>query len=238
MKKYIIVSIIVCISISLLKAQEENGKFKSMGSGGFTIGYGYMDVSKIHAFVPKEIADFNNNHMLIGGTGHGMLNDFIVGGTGLAIGGDLIMADNYKITNGGGVGTIDFGYQILDKEQVKIYPMIGIGGCMYGLQVSRNKNVPINTIVNDPGQEINVSLGGFVMDFSLNLNYIPLVLYDDIDNSYGGFMTGFKVGYLLSVPSSDWIYSGGNVIGGPSFGLNMWYAKLIIGGFGYSKGNK
>lgn len=243
MKKIIITSFSVCLLIPFMKAQEvqvnqpvqEKKETQSMGGGGLTIGYGYMDVSKFQAFVPASFEKFNNQFFVIGGTGHGMVNKFVIGGSGFGIIGSVIKTDSLKASLGGGIGTFDFGYLILNKDQAKIYPMIGIGGGGFGLQISKNKNVSAADVANNPGREINISHGNFVADLSLNLNFIPSLQYDEKNNSYGGFMTGLKIGYIYSMPSSDWRFTGGDVTGGPSFGLNMFYVKLIVGGFGYQK---
>ncbi len=235
--KKITTSVAFLILAFSIKAQEiqKNSTVQTMGGGGFTIGYGHMDVSKLHVFVPSNIKKFKNDHLLVGGTGHAFIDNFVIGGSGFGIIGDVIKTDSAKINLGGGLGTFDFGYLILNKEKVKIYPMIGIGGAGFGLQIAKNRSISANNIANEPGQEININKGGFVADVSLNLNFIPALQYDEKNNSYGGFMTGLKIGYVYSLPSSDWLFSGGDVTGGPDFGLNMFYLKLVVGGLGYEK---
>lgn len=208
-------------------------KDQPSGGGGFTIGYGYMDISALQKFVPTSVSTFRNEQMVIGGTGHGFIGNFVIGGGGYGIVGDLVKTDTIKYSLGGGIGTFDFGYLLLNKEKVKIYPMIGIGGGGYGIQITKIKAASINEVVNNSSREINISIGGFVFDFSLNLNLIPVINYNEKDKSYGGFMTGLKIGYLFNLPSSNWSFTGGDITGGPNFGLNMVYAKIIIGGFGY-----
>ena len=238
---YMKVSIITFFSCLLLsystKAQEaqKNNKNESMGCGAFSIGYGYMDVSKLQVFVPDDISKFGSDHLVIGGTGHAIINRFVIGGSGFGITGDGVKTDSLIVNVSGGVGTFDLGYLILNKNKIKIYPLLGIGGSGFGLQISKNRNYSVNQIKNDPGQEINISHGGFIADISININIIPNLNYDEKKNSYGGFMTGFKIGYLYSIPSSDWKFSGGNITNGPDFGLSMFYVKLLIGGFGSQK---
>lgn len=238
MKKAIISSLFSLLLINLLNAQEtnENSTTQVMGGGGFIIGYGNMSISKFQSFIPGNMGSFKKDFIVIGGTGHAMMNKFVIGGTGFAIIGDAIKTDSIKASPDGGVGTFDIGYLLLDKSKIKIYPMLGIGGTGFGLQISKTRNLPISTVVDNPGQEINISHAGFVTDISININLIPVLEYDEKNDSYGGFMTGIKIGYIYSLPSSDWSFSGGDIIGGPSFGLNMVYVKLIIGGFGI--GNK
>lgn len=218
------------------KAQEKSS-LQHGGGGGFTIGYGNMDVAKLHDFVPANVSEFTNQHLLLGGTGHGFTGNFVIGGSGFGIIGDNIKTDTINYSLGGGLGTFDFGYLVVNRDKIKIYPMIGIGGGGYGIQISTNKNVSAKNVASNPGREININVGGLLMDFSVNLNFIPMPHFRERNKSYGGFMTGLKVGYVYSLPSSDWQFSGGDVTGGPKFGMNMAYVKLIIGGFGSQRDN-
>jgi hypothetical protein len=229
-----ITACLFCLFISGIRAQDRPAIYHA-GGGGLTIGYGTMDVSPLHNFVPGGVSSFSNNQLLIGGMGHGFLGNFVIGGSGSAIIGDKIKtgANNYSL--GGGVGTFDFGYLVVNRPKIRLFPLLGVGGGGYGIQITENSSVSAADIRTDPAREINISQGSFVLDFSLNLNVIPVLVYHEKDRSYGGFMTGLKVGYLYGLSSSDWRYSGGDVTGGPDFGLNMFYVKLIIGGFGYSE---
>jgi hypothetical protein len=213
--------------------QDKEGP-QSMGGGGFNIGVGSMDVSKLQVFVP-DLSKLSNQQILLGGTGHGFINKLAIGGTGSAIIGNGMKTSDLKVSYGGGYGTFDLGYMIINKERFKIYPLFGLGGGGYGIKISSNQDLSVNDISSNPKREIDLSVGSFVMDVSLNLNALPLVHYDAIDNSYGGLMTGVRVGYVYGFPTSDWTYEGGDVNDGPNFGINMFYVKLVIGGFGYSK---
>ena len=222
-----------------MKAQEvrENNKKQSMGGGGFTIGYGNADVSAFKSFVPETMGKFKNDFLVIGGTGHAIINKFVIGGSGFAIATDPIKTDSISASLGGGIGTFDIGYLFFNKDKIKIYSVLGIGGGGLGLQIAKNKNISASKVASDPGQEININHGGFVADVSVHMNIIPAPAYDEKKESYGGFMFGLKIGYTYSLPSNDWTFSGGDITGGPNFGLSMLYAKLIIGGFGSQKTN-
>lgn len=220
--------------VNAINAQDADKQFR-MGSGGFTIGASNMDISALQSFVPGSLRTFNNQQMLLGGTGHGFIDRFVIGGSGFAATGDAISTDTFSYRLSGGVGTFDFGYLIYNKDKLKIYPMLGIGGGGYGIGINRIKNLSSSQISSNPEREININNGGFVMDISLNINVIPVLNHDKNDDSYGGFMTGLKIGYIHGFRNSNWTYTGGSVTDGPMFGMKMFYAKLIIGGFGYSK---
>lgn len=208
-------------------------KKTSGGGGGFTIGYGNMNVSPLHTFVPDNLRQFSNEHLLLGGTGHAVINRFVIGGSGSGIIGSTVSTDTLKANVGGGMGTFDMGYLLLNREQVKLYPLIGIGGGGFGLQVSRSGSISTNTVSNNPGREINLSIGSFLADISINIDLLPTLSYNEETGARESFMTGLRLGYVYSIPTSDWKYAGGSVSGGPDFGFNMFYLKLIIGGFGY-----
>ncbi len=224
-------------SINAQEIQEiqEQPEDRLMGGLALSIGYGYMDVSKLQVFVPKNVSKFSSNHLVMGATGLAIRKNFVFGLSGYAITGDLIKTDSLNVSLSGGVGTFDLGYIFLNNKIVKIYPMIGIGGSGFGLQIEKNKDVSVSNVSENPGQEIKITKGGFVADFSLNLNLTPNFDYEEKKNSHGCIMTGLKLGYVYSLPTSDWKFSGGDITGGPKFGLNMFYVKLIIGGFGCQK---
>ena len=209
-------------------------KIKGMGGGGFTFGVGFMDISKLHEFVPASVPSFNDKHLLIGGTGHGITNRLVLGGSGVGILGEKYHTDSLEVNTGGGYGVFEFGYLVCDKRNMKIYPTIGIGAGGMNVQISNSKTVPADEVSNNPAQEIHIRNGGFLTDISITINFIPSITYDEKENSSGGFMIGIQAGYLYGIPSSDWSYSGGSISGGPRFGINMPYVKLVLGGFGWS----
>jgi hypothetical protein len=209
-------------------------KLRSMGGGGLTIGYGYLDVSGIHRFTPGA-PSFSNSQLLIGGEGHGIIGNFVIGGSGQGIIGNTVRTDSLEVSLGGGMGTFDFGYLLVSKDKLKLFPMLGLGSSGYGINISKNRNVSLGSIAEDPGLEIKIHKSSFVMDLSINLNFIPQLTENKEDSDMGGLMIGFKTGAVVSPKSSTWSFAGGDVTGGPGFGVNMIYLKVIVGGFGGRK---
>lgn len=234
MKRIIFFLFIVLLgALSSQILAQENTAIKTSGGGGFMIGYGNFPISDLKAFIPQGF-NVDPHHLILGGTGHGIRGRFVIGGSGFGTSGTEINNDSLKISFGGGLGTFDIGYVIVDKTHFKLYPMIGIGGGSYTISIAEKKNLTAGDITKNPRHEININNGGFVIDVSINLNLIPLFEYDENENSYGGFMTGLKIGYLYTVPSDSWSYKGGDIANGPNFGLHGFYVSLMIGGFGSS----
>lgn len=206
-----------------------------MGGGGVTIGYGFLDVSALHRFTPSA-PSFSNSHLLIGGEGHGFIGRLVVGGAGQGIIANTVQTDSLKVSLGGGMGTFDLGYLLVSKDKMKIFPMLGIGSGGYGISISKNHNVSLAKVAEDPAMEIRINKANFIVDLSINVNFIPLLTEDeDDDRDLGGPMVGFKAGALLSPKGTNWSYTGGDVTGGPAFGMNMFYFKMVVGGFGGKK---
>jgi hypothetical protein len=235
MKTRIISLIALLLFATALKAQEKLTSIGKIGVGGFTIGYGNLDVSKLQNFVAGDVPTFENNQLLLGITGHTFINNLVLGLSGNAIMASDVKTTTLKIKSTGGQGTINFGYLILNKEKVKIYPLIGVGGSSYGLQISQNQNLSVADIVSNPGRELSINQTGIVLDGSLNMNIISPLRSNGKEGESKGFMAGLQVGYTYGFPNSNWTYSGGDVTNGPNFGLNMFYAKLILGGLWSSK---
>lgn len=233
MKTKIAAAVAVALSVVSCYAQDKI-KTNGMGGGGFTIGYGYMDVSRLHRFVPSEIRSFSNSQLMLGGEGHGIIGKLVLGGSGSGFIGSEIRTDSLRISLGGGMGSFDIGYLVYNTDKVKAYPMVGIGSGGYSVNISENKNVNANQLAEDPGHEIRINKGNFLLDLSFTVNFVPVINKDD-DEGSGGFMTGLKVGYIVSPKTSTWSYSGGDVTDAPDFGMNTFYVKLIIGGFGWKK---
>lgn len=229
MKKLFI--IVFVLSTGAIFSQESSNR--SGGGGGFMIGYGYMDLSPLKEFLPSKYPDPSANHMLIGGMGLGYSGRMIFGGSGYAVNGSEIINDSLRVSFGGGFGFFNIGYMLVDKRQVKLYPLLGLGGGSFGLGITRTNNINVEEIQKDPDHELNVGKGGFTAEFSLNLNLIPSA-HSSSENGSGGFMAGLQIGYTFSIPDNKWSYTGGDVIGGPTFGVNMFFARLVLGGFGSS----
>lgn len=64
---------------------QNQSEFTSMGGGGFTVGYGTMDVSALQAFAPAAVSNFSNNQLLMGGCGSAFIGRLVMGGGGTGI---------------------------------------------------------------------------------------------------------------------------------------------------------
>jgi hypothetical protein len=228
---FFVLSILI---LNAVKAQEANPSVSKTvgGGGGFTIGYNYLDVSAFDQFLPEN-QSLQPNHLSIGGYGNSFIGKFVVGGGGTGMHGSDITTDSLNISAGGGQGTFNVGYLLFKKNNTLLYPLLGIGGGGYSVNIARNNNVPAEEIKDDSFREVDIGTGYFVFDVSLNLNLIPIPQQSDQSLGYGGIMTGLQVGYTSSFSESGFSYSGGNITGASTFRPQMFYVKLVIGGMGF-----
>lgn len=227
-------SILLLTAVLFTSSNVLSQELQKMGGGGFTIGYGNLDLSGVHRFTPNA-PSFSNAQLLLGGEGHGIIGHLVIGGSGQGIIGNAIRTDSLEISVSGGMGTVDFGYLVISKQKLKIFPMVGVGSGGYGISIAKNRNVTLGNVAEDPAWEIKISKGNFLIDLSVNLNFIPQLTENSDEDDVGGFMIGLKAGAVVSSKNSNWTFIGGDVTGGPAFGINMMYVKLIIGGFGGKK---
>jgi len=234
MKKFLsLVSVLVLWPLCAWTQQSENG-IKQEGSGSFNIGYAHLNNSDFQKFLPEGFYQLSESYLLLGGEGYGLKGNFLVGGSGQAIVGQDESNGSLKTEISGGMGFFNLGYTLVNQDKIKVFPMLGIGGGSMELRISEHKDVSVNEIIQEPSREITLEVGNFLLDFSLGLDYIPRIHMAKNGKEGGGFKTGVRVGYMLGFNSDNWNYGGGDVNGAPNFGLNSFYVKMVIGGYGFT----
>jgi hypothetical protein len=72
----------------------------------------------------------------------------------------------------------------------------------------------------------------FIMDLSVNGDYRFARRVSDKGGA-GGFLVGFQAGYLFAPGSTDWRLDDINgVAGGPDLGVQGFYIRVSLGGWG------
>lgn len=202
------------------------------GGGGFTLGYGQMDISAFSPFLKNANLPSKSNQFILGITGNRKYDKLMTGLSASLLFGQKIKSDSLSLTFSGLNGTLDLGYLILDREKVKVFPMIGAGASLYGMKMKKIKSADAVTNTND--RPISIQNAGILFDFSMNVRFIPKRTFHPEKGHRSGFMTGLKMGYMHGLNNSIWRYTGGSITEGPNFGTKMFYIKLVLGGFGSS----
>ncbi|MHB1277926.1 MAG: hypothetical protein ACYC1Q_05970, partial [Bacteroidia bacterium] len=71
--------LVFALLVACASGAQEKATPLSGGGGGFTIGYGYMDVTRLHDFVPAGVGEFSAMQLLIGGSGHAFNGHWVIG---------------------------------------------------------------------------------------------------------------------------------------------------------------
>jgi len=224
---------IALLLASLMIYGQDDGK-REEGSLSFNIGYAHLDNADFQQFLASEFSILSEDYVLIGGSGYRMAGDFLIGCSGQFIFGPSDKYGDLKSEIVGGMGFFNLGYAIHNEEQLKIFPMIGIGGGGMNMKITEGGDLNLHEVVNNPKREINLTVGNFLLDFSTGLDFSPFWEISEDGNEGGGLNVGLRAGYLLGFDSDKWSYSGGDVNDVPKFGMRSLYVKLLIGGSGYS----
>jgi hypothetical protein len=202
------------------------------GGGGFTLGYGQMDIRAFSPFIKNANLPSKSNQFILGITGNRKYDRFMTGLSASLLFGQKIKSDSLSLNFSGVNGTLDLGYLIVNKEKVKVFPMIGAGASLYGMKMKKIKDENATNTASD--RPISIQNAGILFDFSMNVRFIPKRTYQPEKGHKSGFMTGLKMGYMYGLNNSIWRYTGGSITEGPHFGTRMFYVKLVLGGFGSS----
>lgn len=231
MQRVLLLVALCFLSMSTAMSAQDDSLSRG-GAGGFWVGYGTFDIEDLQVFVPTDFPTLSNNFLLFGGGGYGNYNNFLLGGSGQGLIGKEESTDSLSASVNAGMGFLNLGYMVVHNEDFRLFPMVGIGFGGVTMHLAENGVLTPETIVAKPGNETQISQGGLMLDFSAS---VELMLFKEQqrDGSWGGMMLGLTAGYLLSPQSNDWSYTGGEINGGPDFGLSGFYARLSIGGYGY-----
>ena len=237
-KQYIII-----LAISIFFLGKDNTAFAQMGNtdGGamayFQIGNSGMDLSKLNT--PLKAVGYGaipENFLTLGGGGHIFYKRLVLGGEGSSfivnIANNANNAASARLSGGHGFGNI--GYLLHSGARWKIYPMLGIGGGNYKLEIAQDQSAAttMNSLLSKPQNLYDEKLqtGGFLLNLSLNISTALKV-----NGGKGGpIILGIRGGYIVQPWMNPWTYDYSDVPSS-SMGMKGWYAMFQIGFGGWAK---
>lgn len=200
----------------------------------FQAGYTSFSSSNLKAFLPTYTSDpLNNDYLVLGFSSYGAKNKFIAGGS-FEIMSNKSKNDpsnSFKSSMTNLAFLFDFGYDFLNNERIKLFPIVGVGLNGSLLNITNNQSLTAAQVGLSPGNEINLFKINAIFDFGLGLdfNYRRKEPTDPCLGKTTAFTIGLRAGYYLSVDSKNWRYSGAKITDGPSYGPSGFYAKLVLG---------
>lgn len=216
-------------------AQKEVSHFMTM-----TQGYSNINSSDLSTITPTDARSIGNNYLTSTINLRTHINRYIIGFEATMARdaqsfGDFFRDNtdpataNAKFYNAG----VQFGYAVLDKPNMKLYPIAGVGMGQATVNIDRNKDIDASQIKDgeNQGTTFNLKQRNFNTNFGVGFDYIvPCKKKDDCnpDRKYG-FVIGAKAGYNLAFDYNGWEHNGGNVNGGPNFSPSGFYAGITLG---------
>lgn len=227
---YVSFAALILLSLFLTSPlQAQNGGFAG-GYGGFTIGYGYADMSSFQQFLPGAAPLPGNNFIGFGGYGYGLNHNILIGGYGSGYGGQTTeFGNNQESRISGGFGFFNIGYALLSKAQstFSLAPFIGIGGGGTNMEIYSEGSYTAEGIAQDPGRAISISWGSFMLEGGA---YVSLFL----PKKSGGTQIGLRPSFHYGFSNDDFSHTGGDIVGAEATDLAMFKVDLILG-FGGGK---
>jgi len=238
-QNYLTISIMVATFFSFFSIVPSTG-FSQATSSGSSIGLGYSmfgrNILDLDAFNSrlniKGYSKISENFFSVGGGGHAILsNKILIGGEGHSILGDETTNGNSKSSLTGGYGLFDIGYLIYAKHQLRFYPMLGIGGGGMTFRIRQQPaSLTFDEVLDNPERGVELSTNGFILSFSVGVDYLLLVGGDE--SGKGGFVFGIRAGYVVSPFKRDWMLDELELTNAPEVNITGPFFTLMFGGGG------
>jgi len=201
----------------------------SYSSGGaFSLGVQSLPTSELLSLTP-DAPELNSTNFSFGGYGIWQIQRFMVGFKGAGIYGSTTEQNGLDYRVQGGYWSLDLGYKVINRDRFGLYPLIGIGlgGVTYSVASQQDINLTVPVSFNNA----TFDWSGVVLDIGLRAEH--LFGLKETNGQKGGGFYGLELGYMVSPANSDWKTAGGSrIVGAPDYGLNGFYARLLIGGMG------
>ena len=206
------------------------------GMGYFMFGWSTLDIEALNSRLEsKGYSSMSDNFFSFGGGGHGIIkNRVIIGGEGHGLLVEEVTSGNYKNSVNVGYGFFNVGYIVYTKKQLRLYPLLGLGGGGMNLKI-REKPVSLSfdDILNDPERSVELSTGGFLLSFAVGMDYLLILGKDEEEK--GGLVFGLRAGYILSPFKSGWKMDEIEISGAPDMDITGPFIRLMFGGGGFEK---
>ena len=177
-------------------------------SGGFGYGayqIGKMDFSSMNAeLVANNYPTLDESFFSFGGGGFSKTGNLLIGGEGYGTYNNPNKLGTNEISSTLGYGFFNVGYLLVDVGNLKVYPLVGVGG--YGMSIK----------LKNGEATASYSSSGLLFQGGIGLDYLL---------GGSGFLIGARAGYLSSPNKSKY----GSLFNEEK-SFSGTYASIVIGG--------
>ncbi len=203
---------------------------KGPGIGYFMIGTASVDLSDLNAALRTAgYPKLSGRFLSMGGGGLSFVGNLVIGGEGSGLFNSSVTGNGNKISLSGGYGIFEMGYMLFKTKKASLYPLLGIGGGGLNLTITeQNLSASFSELLKDPTGNVQFSSAAFLMD--LGLGGHCLLGVKEKKGRVGGFLVGFRLGYLVAPFSQNWKLSDVSVLNAPKTVFSGPYFMITLGG--------
>lgn len=207
------------------------------GFGYFEAGWQRIFIGELKGAVRSAgYPAVSDNFATFGGGGHAVIRNFyIVGGEGAGLSSGESSRGSYRVGLSGGYGFFNVGVLAYRHRELRIYPMLGLGGGGLDLTITETRGGSFNDILRAPGRSTSVSTGEFLMQGALGVDWLLNFSGDPLRG--GGILLGLRFGYVVNPLGNmmSWDSDGAPIVNAPADIFHGPYVRLVIGGGGHGQ---
>ncbi len=229
MRKLFKASILFTLMAVSMVAEAQDKKKSIYGGIGY-FGYAYMpiEVGSINTSLSANgIPVISQNFMGFGGGGLGFINNIILGGEGVTYSNSNKSNANYKMNSNYSYGLFNIGLVAYDNPSFIIYPLIGLGGSNFNIEIYENSNPDFDALLQNPKRGVEMSDSRFLAKTSMNMLYFP--------RKNNIFFVGLKAGYAFSPGQSEWTTHDQSLSNGPNTDMSAPFVQIMLGAGGLTR---
>ncbi len=233
-------TLILCISLlcgTFVQGQEIASASSEKGGVGYSMfGRSILDLGDLNSKLENSgYPAMSENFFSVGGGGHAIIhNRWIIGGEGHTLLGEEATHENYMQSITGGYGFFDLGYILFSIKDLRVYPLLGLGGGGMNLKIREDiTSISMDNILDNPGRGAELTTAGFLFNLGGGIDYLFTFGKDDITR--GGMFLGVRAGYTISAFKGKWMMDGIEISGAPEIGMKGPYIRFLIGGGAITK---
>ncbi|MFC1569197.1 hypothetical protein ACFL4L_03075 [bacterium] len=234
--RIMIFAVTLAVLATIIQAQE-TGPVEETGGMGYSIfGQTTIAMDDMNTRLEsKGYTGLSDKFFSVGGGGHSILKEkWIIGGEAHVLLGDDAVTGNYTSSILINYGFANFGIVAWSMKDLRVYPLLGLGGGSMNLKIRENlSSLSMDEVLDNPERGVNLVTGGVLLNLALGVDY--LISFGEDEEGRGGMMLGFRAGYTLAPFKGGWTMDDIEITGAPEIGITGPYIRLMIGGGGFSR---
>lgn len=231
-KIFLFTLLIIFFNVKNSYSQETKKELRVNFSNFVSLGFNTINLKNFDAaLIKNNYVPFSENMFFIGTGNRGLVGNLILGGEGnFSIEKRNINSSNnhisYMTSSTNIVGNI--GYIIYQKENIIIYPLLGLGLSRLSFDFIKNEKIgTIDDVLKMPDRGARLENHGLIADLGLEGGY--LIGLGKSESKKGGITLGVRVGYTFTLYQTGLRFRDFGIEESPDINFNGFYIKVLAG---------